>query len=109
MSTGDIAVSRLGFGLAQPTAGEAEDAARIQRGIDQAMSAVIAGARYNPERIDPPPKVGVVGAVPLSSGEPLVRGTGWAAERPLALPPGQDAIERLTNALLPHGPGSKAG
>ena len=107
MNTGDIAVSRLGFGLAQPTAGEAEDAARLQAGIDASMRGVIAD-RYNPTVREASPKVCVVGAVPVSSGAPLVRGTGWAAERPLAMPPGQAAIERLVNAELPHG-GRKEG
>ena len=29
---------------------------------------------------------------------------GWADEVPLRLTPGQDVIERLVNAELPHGP-----
>jgi hypothetical protein len=108
MSTDDIAVSRLGFGMAQPSAGEAEDAARLQAGIDATMRSVIAD-RYDPTRREPSPTVGVVGAVPVAPASPLVRGTGWADPRPLALPPGQDAIERLVDAALPHGPESKAG
>jgi hypothetical protein len=110
MSMEDIAVSRMSFGLAQPSAGEAEDAARISAGIDATMREVIASARHNPNRIDAPAKVGVAGAVLVVAGAPLAgRGTGWAEPRPMAGPPGQEAIERLVKAALPHGPGSKAG
>jgi hypothetical protein len=44
--------------------------------------------------------------VPVVDGpEPVVRRSGWAEPRPLAPPPGQDAIGRLVNAALPHVPG----
>jgi hypothetical protein len=108
MSSDAIAIANLARGLAQPSAGEIEDAARLQAGIDAAMRGVIASP-YNPNRLEQAAKVGVAGAVPAALGAPLARGTGWAEARPLALPAGQDAIERLVNAVLPHGPESKAG
>jgi hypothetical protein len=105
-----IAIANLARGLGQPSAGEAEDARRIQAGIDVAMREVIASAGHNPNRIDAPAKVGIAGAVPVAPSPPLTgRGTGWQEPGPLASPPGQDVIERLVNASLPHGAGSLAG
>ena len=87
----------------------AEENLRIQAGIDATMRDVIAN-RARPEPSSP--TVTVVGAprvITAGEPEPPKRGTGWVEPRPLAPPPGQDAIERLVNAFLPHGPGSKAG
>jgi hypothetical protein len=103
MSTEDIALTRMSFGLAQPTIGEADDRARLQAGIDATMRQSIAERAYNPVQREAMPKVGVMGAPLVTAGAPLVRGTGWSEPRPLALPPGQDVIERLVNAAQPHG------
>jgi hypothetical protein len=105
VSTEDIALSRLGFELAKPTAAQAADAARIQSGIDAAMRDVITrDARSNPNRLEPPAKVQVVGATEVVDAQSLVRGSGWAEPKPLVPPPGQEAIEKLTKWLLPHEP-----
>ena len=40
--------------------------------------------------------------------ELLVRPKGWVEPTSVRTPPGQDAIERLANAALPHGRESKA-
>jgi hypothetical protein len=96
-----IALTNMTFEMAKPSEGEVADNARIQAGIDAAMRGVIAD-RYDPTRREPLPTVGVAGAVPVAPAAPLVRGTGWADPRPLALPAGQDAIERLVNAVLPQ-------
>jgi hypothetical protein len=82
----------------------------IQRQIDAAMRGVIADSRYNPNSLSSGSSVRVVGAVEATE-LPQPRGTGWREPAPLASPPGQDAIERLTNAALPHGPehGRKGG
>lgn len=113
MSTEDTAMARLSFGLAQPTAGEAADRARVQQDIDRTMGEVIATASYCPVKRDPMPTVRVAGAGRVSDGVPLAMpqynpGGGWAGPRPIELPPGQDIIERMVNAALPHGPKPKA-
>jgi hypothetical protein len=83
-----------------------EENLRIQAGIDATMRDVIANrARPLPSS----PTVTVVGAPRVVTAGDPPRGTGWVDPRPLAPPPGQEAIERLVNAVLPHGPKSKAG
>jgi hypothetical protein len=82
--------------------------AEVQAGIDATMRAIInKGARHNPNALAPPAAVRVEGAPRVVDGETR-QGRGWVDPGPLELPPGQDAIERLVNAALPHGPGSKA-
>jgi hypothetical protein len=44
-----------------------------------------------------------------SSPRPATGASGWYTPPPPPLPPGQDAIKRLTDAMMPHGPNSKAG
>ncbi len=100
-SSAEVALMNLFRGTG-PTA---EDLT-IQRGIDQAMAAVIThDARHNPNGLEPASRVMPVGAVQAFNGpEPPRR--GWAEEVPLSLPPGQAAIERLVSAALPsaHSP-----
>lgn len=82
--------------------------AEIQRGIDAAMADVIRrDARHNPNALDPPARVQVVGAPTVVDAD-SPRQRGWVDPKPLEPPPGQDVIERLVNAALPHGPESKA-
>lgn len=106
MSTEDLAISRLSFGLAQPSQGEAEDRARIQQGIDAAMRGVITD-RYHPSRREPAPTVTVAGAVPVKDRfppEPVpVRRGGWAPERPLTSPmPNGSFVEGVVGAMIDH-------
>ena len=77
-----------------------DELARINKGINDTMRAIISD-RYNPTNSLPRSgAVTVVGAPKVeTAGE-----RGWAEQRPLTSPPGQDAIERLVNAELPHGP-----
>lgn len=110
-ATEAIGLANLTFGLAELSATEAADRARAQREIDATMREVIATANYNPTSREPMPTVKVVGAVPVKDRfapdivpAAPVRGSGWVEPKPLAPPPGQDAIERLVNAALPHGP-----
>jgi hypothetical protein len=80
---------------------------RIQAGIDATMREVVRyDARHNPDALSPPVNVRPVGAEPVVTAGSR---NGWADEVPLRLPPGQDVIERLVNATLPHGKDSKAG
>ena len=71
------------------------------RGITKTMREVVSrDARHNPNALNPPATVKVANAPEVvTAGE----GRGWQEEKPLAAPPGQDAIERLVNAALPHG------
>lgn len=83
------------FRSAGPTAEELA----IQAGISATMADVITrDARHNPNALSPPVNVSLVGAQRVEAVN------GWAEEKPLRLPPGQDVIERLVNAELPHGP-----
>jgi len=78
-------------------AGAPSDAelAQIFRGIDETMNDVLRrDARNNPNALEPPPKV-------------TAQGTGWIEPAPLSPPPGQDVIERMVNAALPHSPKAK--
>jgi hypothetical protein len=106
MSTEAIAFANLGRALARkPTEEERE----IQRGIDATIRAVAAD-RYNPVHQPASPTVTVQSGVQTKqANELLVRPKGWVEPVPLAVPPGQDAIERLANAALPHGRESRAG
>ena len=115
MSAEDIVIARLSFELAKPSAGEAADAARIQRGIDATMRAVVAD-RYNPAHRKPSPTVRVVGAAPVTAEAPLApeRGTGWAEPRPIESPmPKGSFVEgvvgrMIDNALGPALPKAKS-
>ena len=84
----------------------AEENRRIQAGIDAVMRDIISDPRKNPTAMPPSETVTVVGAPKVVTASER----GWAEQAPLALPPGQDLIERLVNAALPHGPkfGQKA-
>ena len=96
MTLGIMAVARALAQQMQPT----EEERRIQAGIDATMREVIAD-RYNPNALAAPAKVTVAGAVPVVDGPPL---SGRSEPRPLAPPPGQEAIERLVNAGCPTDP-----
>lgn len=77
-----------------------EENRRIQAGIDQAMRATLASPPNNfakDQNISPVQGVG---------GEAPRKGNGWVDAQPLENPPGQDVIERLANAMAPHGPES---
>ena len=52
-----------------------------------------------------------VGREGRSGALPLTGGTGWREEVQLGIPAwaGRQAIERLVNAMLPHGRDSRAG
>jgi hypothetical protein len=81
---------------------EGAELARIQRGIDATMGAIIAD-RYNPINSLPPSgTVTVIGATEVKTAFDPGGGRGWVEPRPITSPPGQDAIERLVNAALPH-------
>jgi hypothetical protein len=76
----------------------------IQAGIDQTMREIIRkDAHHNPNALEPVQNVRVAGS-PVVVDADRVGKKGWATERPLELPPGQDVIERLCDQLLPHGP-----
>ena len=91
---GMVAVGRAAS--RQPT--EAE----IQAGILRSMREVVARP-YNPNALLPVDNVKVANAPQVVTAG---SGRGWQEEKPLAAPPGQDAIERLVNAALPHGSAS---
>jgi hypothetical protein len=75
----------------------------INRSITQAMRETLRSPPCDPGK-------GSSGYAPEPERrEPVRRGTGWVDPGPLANPPGQEVIERLTNAMLPHGKESKAG
>ena len=82
---------------------EGAELARIQRGISETMGAIIAD-RCNPTAMPPSERVTVVGAPQVATASEPEIGRGWQRERPITSPPGQEAIERLVNAALPHGP-----
>ncbi len=87
--TGAVGFARINLSR-QPTAAE------IQRGIDATMRDVIRrDARHNPQAIGSSPSVTVQGAAPVVGGP----SSGWRDYGPLQSPPGQDAIERIANAL----------
>ena len=95
---GIMAVARAMSQQMQPT----EEERRIQAGIDATMRDVIThDARHNPNALSPPVTVRPIGAEPVVTAGSK---NGWADEVPLRLTPGQDVIERLVNAELPHGP-----
>ncbi len=77
------------------------DLARIQRGIDATMRDVVRrDARHNPQAVGNPQRVAPAGASQVvDTPTPQGVGSGWAPFRPLESPPGQDAIERIANAL----------
>jgi hypothetical protein len=90
----------LGFrGLTNYRAPSAEG---IQAGINAAMADVIRTANYIPNALGPPNKVTVAGAVPVKGPVGPSNRTGWRDPGPLSVPTGQDVIERLVNAALPH-------
>ncbi len=89
--TGAVGFARINLSR-QPTAAE------IQRGIDATMRDVVRrDARHNPQTVGASPSVTPVGAAPVVG--PVTGGTGWRDYGPLQSPPGQDAIERIANAL----------
>ena len=66
-------------------------------------------ARYNPQTVGNQQQTVVpAGAAPVQNA-PTPPSTGWRDWGPLQSPPGQDAIERIANALAPRGPKPKAG
>jgi hypothetical protein len=80
---------------------------QAQASIDDARRGAVRDARRrNPNALDPPVKVRVEGAPRVIDGPQPT--PGWYEPKPLASPPGQEAIERLVQDALPHGPGSKA-
>ena len=79
--------------------------ADIQRGIDAAMRDEIR-SRYNPTVQPALPTVRVEGAPRVVDADSMRR-SGWAEPKPTGLPPGQDLIEGMVNAALPHGSTSK--
>ena len=100
--TGAVALAKLAFGAApKPT----EEERAIQRGINKAMAEVLVkDARHNPNALSPIAKVVPQGAVSVKEPwEPPAGRGGWVEPAPLALPAGQDLIERMANAALPHG------
>ena len=100
-STAAMNVARALSQQMQPT----EEERRIQEGIDATMREVVRhDARHNPNALSAPVNVTPIGAQRVDAAD-----NGWAEEKPLRLPPGQDVIERLVNAELPHGRESKAG
>lgn len=56
MSTAEIGLARMAFGLAKRSDGEALDNERTQVGIDATMREVIGAANYNPNHFEPPSK-----------------------------------------------------
>jgi hypothetical protein len=61
----------------------------------------IVAHRVVPERS----AAGAAGEITMTSPAPgLSRGSGWITATPLGLPPGQEAIRRVADALAPHGP-----
>ena len=87
-STEDLAFARLGA-IGQPSLAEQLEQLRIQQGIARTMRDVVGrDAKHNPNQTVAPPTAGP-------------RGTGWVEPKPLTLPPGQEAIERLCNHFLP--------
>jgi hypothetical protein len=95
-----VGIAAVARACAEQMGPSAEDRA-IQAGIDATMRDVIKTRSYNPVLREPSPTVTVQSGVRVEPGAPLAR--GWAEPPPLALPAGQDAIERMTNAALPHG------
>jgi hypothetical protein len=80
--------------------------ADVQLGIMQAMAGVVSkDAHHNPNAIEPVQNVRCAGSPVVVDADRVGARKGWAPERPLELPPGQDVIERLCDQLLPHGPG----
>jgi hypothetical protein len=99
-TTTDVALERLS--TIGPSAAERARNAEIQPGIDATMREVIRDAKYNPNALDAPiNKVVPQGAVPVHTP-----GERWVGPQPLASPPGQDIIEKMVDAALPHGPAS---
>jgi hypothetical protein len=87
-STEDLAFARLGV-IGRPSLAEQLEQRRIQQGIARTMRDVIGrDAKFNPNQTVPPEAAGP-------------RGSGWVEPKPLALPPGQEVIERLCNHFLP--------
>jgi hypothetical protein len=87
---------------------QGEELRRIQAGINRTLSDIVAD-RYNPVHgLPPSPTVTVVGAAEVKEPFEPGAGRGWAEPRPITSPPGQEAIERLVNAALPHGPQFKS-
>jgi hypothetical protein len=103
MGTEEIALSRLGT-IGQPSLAEQLEQRRIQEGIARTMRDVVGrDAKHNPNQTVAPERTTPGGAAPVvTAGE-----RGWVEPKPLALPPGQEVIEALCNAALPHGKGLK--
>jgi hypothetical protein len=101
--TDELAMARMAEAASQLTEGEKAERRRIQAGIDATMSEVIreqmSGRGYDPWRQGS----GTTKVVP--AGAAPVKDAGWAEPRPMA-PQGSDDkhIERIANALAPHGP-----
>ena len=105
-STAAIALSRLALG--GMTEGEALDRLRIEREIAKTMREVITHDRSNPNQLSPSETVKVANAPEVVDAKSLGSGSGWAPDRPIKPPPGQDLIRRMVNTELPHGPKSNA-
>ncbi len=116
-TTSDVGLAAIARALAQSMRPTEEDR-RIQAGIDAAMRGVIAEqtstdptriknptAQRIPEHLltnqPKPPQLDLSQALLVI---PPKRGSGWAEAAPLSSPPGQETIERIANALAPHGP-----
>jgi hypothetical protein len=103
-----LGISRLSFGLARVEPTEAER--RVAAGMDQLITDIIRDNRTGPNDFGPVDKVTPYGAQKVVPGMPLTTGRGrsWYDPPPLALPPGQDHIAALCDAMLgPAAPAKK--
>jgi hypothetical protein len=98
MGTEDIAFDRLGQ---IDTLANRLERQRLDHELAAVMKDVVADSR----RSSPTERRGVLPERPAAAPAPA--GTGWREPPPLRLPPGQDLIERMVNAALPHGPGHR--
>ena len=73
------------------------------RALDMTLREMARDRYTNPQQLQAPDNTKVANAPQVVTAG---SGRGWQEEKPLAAPPGQDAIERLVNAALPHGAGS---
>jgi hypothetical protein len=128
-STSEMALSQMGSTIPGPlpsdhrgSAGQiirgvvgGDQAAAIQRGIDDCMRSLVADMRRAGDGGNPwtagerPGTVRPASAAPVRTG-PVVRGTGWREAQPLDVPGGatsQAYIEAMTQAMQPHGVGNK--
>jgi len=88
------------------------EAARVQRNISSVMRDVLSDRLREGYR-DPAHPIAsptvTVASAPRATETFAPNTSGWREPAPLAPPPGQDAIERLANEMLPHGREWKAG